>query len=156
MTHYQVRMHSGELKHVIAETGADALHFLGVRDGSASVHPVSYDVEVIGLHPAHEPLAPCPITKVPSQFGATRFVAFSDGRGNNFDTRTAAGFRAEDYAADCAEGTCDCAPTCGLCGKGKMYDNKRMPGYHDWTCPHCIASGYQPWKLSEVVQDAVQ
>jgi|SRR5579864_9193951 len=148
MTLWQVRLSSGELHYVVAENGYDAQHFLGVRDGSASVHPVAWKVEVDGLHPTHQPLAPNPITKVPQEFGVMRFTA-SSGRNNDFDTRDASGFRAEDYSAECAAATCNCAPTCGLCGKEKMYDTKRLPGWHDWACPECHAHGNLPWKEKE-------
>lgn len=144
MTLYQCRLHSGDLKFVVAEDGADALRFLGVSDGSASVHAVAYNVEVVGLHPAHPPIPPIAPTVPPRDLSKITFMPFSGRPG--CDTRSADGFRAEDYAAECAQGTCDCTPTCGLCGKGIMWDEKKLPGWHDWTCPHCLSSGNHPWK----------
>jgi hypothetical protein len=64
------------------------------------------------------------------------------------DTRTPnAKHKDEDFHPSCVAGTCDCAPLCHVCGKGKCYELKQWPGYHDWRCAHCHQANFHtPWK----------
>jgi len=146
MTLYQVRMHDGDLKFVVAEDGFQAQQFLGVRDGSASVHPVAWEVEIVGFHPAHDALTPVPVTVVVPEARGTMFSAFDTG----YDSRlSGAGVNPSELSQACQDGTCDCAPLCGRCGKGKMWDSKAWGGEHLWNCPECHAKGSMPWKAKE-------
>jgi len=53
--------------YVVAESGQEASDFLGVRDGSVSVEPVAYPVQVVGLDTAHQPIAPPPVFTAPPE-----------------------------------------------------------------------------------------
>ncbi len=56
-------------------------------------------------------------------------------------------FRPEEYALACQDGSCDCAPACPVCGKGKCWDAKLWPGFHDWRCGECCqANVTTSWK----------
>lgn len=54
----------------------------------------------------------------------------------------------EDFAPECANGTCNCAPTCPNCRKIRCWDAKVFPGYHDWKCGECFHSFTMPWKAA--------
>jgi hypothetical protein len=68
------------------------------------------------------------------------------------DTRTPnVNHKDEDFHPRCVAGTCDCAPHCYVCGKGKCWDVKQWPGHHDWRCGYCHqANFYTAWKPAEV------
>jgi hypothetical protein len=50
---------------VCAETGEQAAHWAGVRDGHASIHPVLSDVQVAVLDPARPALPALAVHKAP-------------------------------------------------------------------------------------------
>jgi len=64
--------------------------------------------------------------------------------------------RDHNFQTSCVEGSCDCAPLCPVCGKGKCWDAKLWPGHHDWKCAHCCqADFYTLWEAKVTGKEAI-
>jgi hypothetical protein len=143
--------------YVAAENEAEASTFLGVRDGTAIVSCVAFNVEVVGVDDAHAEIPPLAVTRVglPSPIGeggvATLDSRVADSRTFEIRRHDSSTFNAADYAIECQNGTCDCAPICPVCRKTKCWDAKHWPGHHDWRCGECCQAHFSmPWKAAAV------